>query len=69
MWVQVTLWDKYVEVPGQQLEQMVRAGEHPVVACKGMRVGDFNGKNLGSLGSSTVLVAPDRPEAQALRRW
>eukprot|EP00775_Hariotina_reticulata_P005401 gene5401-5635_t len=67
--VEVTLWDKFVETPGQQLEQMVRAGEHPVVACKGMRVGDFNGKNLSSLGSSTVAVAPDRPEAQALRRW
>jgi replication factor A1 len=40
-----------------------------VVALKAMRVGDFNGKNLGSCSSSTVLIDPDRPEAVQLRNW
>jgi replication factor A1 len=39
------------------------------VALKSVRVGDFNGKNLGSISSSTVAIDPDRPEAQQLRSW
>jgi replication factor A1 len=72
----VTFWDRFATSdggpepsPGDQLEQALGAGARPVVALKSVRVGDFNGKNLGSLGSSTVLVNPDRPEAQQLRAW
>lgn len=74
---QVTFWDKFATggdgsggpSPGDQLELAVKQGMRPVLALKGMRVGDFNGKNLGSCGSSTVLIDPDRPEAQQLRQW
>lgn len=38
-------------------------------APQSMRVGDFNGKNLSSVSSSTVLIDPDRPEAHQLKAW
>jgi replication factor A1 len=67
---QLTLWDKYTSIPGDQLEQMVGAAQHPVLAVKNARVGDFNGRSLSTLNSSTVLVDPvDRPETGALRTW
>lgn len=72
----MTFWDKFATggdganpSPGDQLEQALQAGARPIVALKSVRVGDFNGKNLGSISSSTVSIDPDRPEAQQLRAW
>ena len=49
--------------------QMVEQGGHPVVAIKSARVGDFNGKTLGTISTSLVDVDPDVPEAGILRNW
>ena len=50
--------------------QMLQAGQHPVVVVKGARVGDYNGKTLSTLGSSTLLVdPPDIAEAGRERNW
>ncbi|GBF93369.1 replication A 70 kDa DNA-binding subunit A [Raphidocelis subcapitata] len=55
--IELTLWDKHVVSPGQDLEEALGgAGRFPVLAVKGVRVGDFNGKNLSTLGSSTVSI-------------
>jgi hypothetical protein len=52
---QLTLWDKHVTSPGQELEEAIGlSGKFPVLAAKGVRVGDFNGKNLSTLNSTTV---------------
>eukprot|EP00884_Botryococcus_braunii_P015981 jgi/Botrbrau1/3066/Bobra.0070s0059.1 len=68
--IEITLWDKFSNVPGDELEQAVAAGRHPILACKGMSVNDFNGKTLSSVGSSTILIDPrDIPEVSALRAW
>jgi hypothetical protein len=41
--------------PGQALEEALSAqGRFPVLAAKGVRVGDFNGKNLSTLNSTTA---------------
>lgn len=48
---------------------MVEQGGHPVVAVKSARVGDFNGKTLGTISTSLVDVDPDVPEAGILRNW
>ncbi|KAK9450595.1 uncharacterized protein V1518DRAFT_414231 [Limtongia smithiae] len=40
-----------------------------VVALKGAKVGDFNGRSLSLLSSSTMTVNPDVPEAHKLRGW
>lgn len=58
-----------MSLPGDQLEAAVAQGRRPVLALKGARVGDFNGKSLSTLNSSTVLIDPERPETAALRSW
>lgn len=65
--LQLTLWGQYCTNPGDRLEMEV--GRHPILAVKGARVGDFNGKNLSTVNSSVVNVDPDIPEAGALRHW
>lgn len=41
-----------------------------MLVVKGARVGDFNGKTLSTVGSSTVLIDPvDVPEAGTQRSW
>lgn len=65
----MTLWGDFTQNPGNQLEAAVQNGQKPVLAVKSARVGDFNGKSLSTLGSSSVVVEPDRPEAGFLRTW
>ena len=42
---------------------------HPVVAIKNVRVSDYNGVSLSSVGSSTVQINPDMPEVFDLKGW
>ncbi len=50
-------------------DQMVRAGERPVLAAKSVRVGDFNGQTLSTIGSSLLSINPDHPQAAIIRNW
>ena len=60
---------RFVQEPGNTLEEAVKSGTKPIVALKSVRVGDFNGKNLSTLSSSRVLMEPNIPEAGWLRNW
>ncbi|KAL7283639.1 hypothetical protein ACG7TL_003075 [Trametes sanguinea] len=59
--VRVTLW-------GKQAEQY-NATDQPVVAFKGAKVGDFQGRSLSVMSSSSIFINPDIPEAHLLRGW
>ena len=48
---------------------MLLRGDHPTLACKAVRVSDFSGKSLGTVGSTTLEMNPDLPEAGHLRAW
>jgi replication factor A1 len=77
--VELTLWGAFANNPGDALEAAVAqsaacaaAGQPPhptVVAVKAARVGDFNGKNVSTIASSSVAIDPPRPEADDLRAW
>lgn len=67
--IELTMWAEFASEPGDQLAQIVEQGGHPVVAVKSARVGDFNGKTLGTISTSLVDVDPDVPEAGILRNW
>ncbi|SJL00911.1 related to Replication factor A protein 1 [Armillaria ostoyae] len=60
--VRLTLW-------GKQAEQYQYESEQPVIAFKGVRVGDFGGRSLSMVSSSMMSVNPDMDEAFALRGW
>jgi replication factor A1 len=57
----LTLW-------GKQAEQFT-AEDHPVIAFKGVKVGDFGGRSLSMFSSSTMSINPDIEESFALRGW
>lgn len=67
--VEVSLWGSSVNSEGQQLQSMCDSGQFPILAIKGSRVTDFNGKTLSCLPSSQLFVEPDCVEAQQLRDW
>ncbi|KAK0745283.1 hypothetical protein B0T21DRAFT_381312 [Apiosordaria backusii] len=59
--VRVTVWGKTAtEFSGKPEE---------VIAFKGTRVSDFNGRSLSLLSSGTMAIDPDIPEAHALKGW
>ncbi|GLB34780.1 putative as part of the replication protein A (RPA RP-A), a single-stranded DNA-binding heterotrimeric complex, may play an essential role in DNA replication, recombination and repair [Lyophyllum shimeji] len=59
--VRMTLW-------GKQAEQY-SAEDSPVIAFKGVKVGDFGGRSLSMFSSSTMMINPDIEECFALRGW
>jgi replication factor A1 len=67
--VELSLWGNFVNSEGQQLQSMCDSGEFPILAIKGGRVNDFNGKSLSSIPGSQLFVEPDCVEAQLLRDW
>jgi len=68
--IEVTLWGEFASQPGDQLAAALSSSKNPVIAIKGARVGEFNGKNLSTVSSSTVMVDPQEvAETQQLHKW
>ncbi|KAL2961164.1 hypothetical protein AAZX31_17G076300 [Glycine max] len=65
--VVVSLWNELATTTGQELLDIV--DKSPVVAIKSLKVGDFQGVSLSTIGKSVVLVNPVIPEAKNLRSW
>ncbi|RLN39553.1 replication protein A 70 kDa DNA-binding subunit B [Panicum miliaceum] len=65
--VSVSLWNDLATTTGQELLDMVDSS--PIIAIKSLRVSDFQGVSLSTVGKSTLLVNPDLPEAQNLKSW
>ncbi|CAH9077529.1 unnamed protein product [Cuscuta europaea] len=67
--VELTMWGNFCNAEGQSLQNMCDSGVFPVLAVKAGRVNDFNGKALGTISSSQLLIEPDFPEAHKLKEW
>ncbi|XP_030940799.1 replication protein A 70 kDa DNA-binding subunit B [Quercus lobata] len=65
--VVVSLWNDLATSVGQELLDI--ADKSPIVAIKSLKVGEFQGVSLSTLGRSVALVNPDLPEAKKLRSW
>jgi len=59
--VRLTLWGE----KAVQLKDLTGR----VIALKGVKVGDYGGRNLGMLNSSSLVINPNLPEALALFNW
>lgn len=60
--INLTLWNK-------QAESFSADEENPIIAFKGVRVGDYGGRSLSMVASSMMMMNPDIPEAHNLRGW
>lgn len=61
--VRLTVWGERASKQPEQWEN------HPIVAFKGVKVSDYNGRSLGTMPGSQVTVSPDLPEALHLHNW
>ncbi|CAI7918178.1 unnamed protein product [Closterium sp. NIES-54] len=55
--------------PAVRYQELVEAGQHPVLAIKAGRVSDFSGKSLGTISSTQLAINPDIPQAKELASW
>ena len=60
--INVTLW-------GNQAVTFNMMSQNPVVAIKGARVSDYQGRSLNLSNSSSLTISPDIPESFTLRGW
>ncbi|KAK4490845.1 hypothetical protein RD792_001560 [Penstemon davidsonii] len=67
--VELTLWGNFSNAEGQTLQSMCDSGIFPVLAVKSGRVSDFNGKSVGTISNSQLLIEPDFPETHKLKTW
>ncbi|WVZ55988.1 hypothetical protein U9M48_006580 [Paspalum notatum var. saurae] len=65
--VSVSLWNHLATSTGQELFDMVDSS--PVIVIKSLRVSDFQGVSLSTVGRSTLEINPNLPEAQSLKSW
>lgn len=61
-------WQTRLTLWGKSAQDMVLEVGH-VLACKHVKVTDFNGKTVSSLQASTLLLDPDLPSAHRLLGW
>ncbi|KIP12317.1 hypothetical protein PHLGIDRAFT_124212 [Phlebiopsis gigantea 11061_1 CR5-6] len=59
--VRLTLW-------GRQAEKFEAEGD-AIVAWKSVKVGDFGGRSLSMISTSSMEINPDIPDAHVLRGW
>ncbi|KAL5550823.1 hypothetical protein UlMin_000999 [Ulmus minor] len=67
--VELTLWGNFCNAEGHTLQTMCDSGVFPVLAVKSGRISDFNGKSVGTLSSSQLLIEPEFPEKIRLKEW
>lgn len=60
--VRVTVW-------GDKAQDPSIPWENSIIAFKGVKVGDYQGKNLGTMNSTQILVMPAIQEGYALDSW
>ena len=60
--VRMTIWNDKAEDTKIQWEGSI-------VAFKGCKVGDYQGKNLGTTFTSQIIISPEIPEGFALHSW
>ncbi|KAI9099508.1 hypothetical protein DFS34DRAFT_617799 [Phlyctochytrium arcticum] len=54
---------------GAHAENFNTSEPNPVVAVKGVKVGDYDGRSLTAMSGSSVETNPDIPESHSLRGW
>ncbi|KAF7126680.1 hypothetical protein RHSIM_Rhsim11G0025400 [Rhododendron simsii] len=67
--VELTLWGNFCNAEGFEVQKMCDSGAFPILAVKAGRVNDFNGKAVGTISTSQLIIEPDFPEARRLREW
>ncbi|KAG0481738.1 hypothetical protein HPP92_012596 [Vanilla planifolia] len=67
--VEITLWEKFCNTQGHEIQVMCDSGVFPVLAIKAGRVSDFGGKSVGTISSSQLFINPDIPEMHQLKEW
>eukprot|EP00698_Gefionella_okellyi_P002906 TRINITY_DN1275_c0_g4_i1.p1 TRINITY_DN1275_c0_g4~~TRINITY_DN1275_c0_g4_i1.p1 ORF type:complete len:615 (-),score=148.99 TRINITY_DN1275_c0_g4_i1:1303-3147(-) len=65
--VVLTLWNKNAQ--NSQWDELLQSGEHPVIAIKSAKLGEFGGRSLSTYSGSDLQINPDLPEARELAAW
>uniref|UniRef100_A0A251TLG5 Putative nucleic acid-binding, OB-fold, Replication protein A, OB domain protein n=1 Tax=Helianthus annuus TaxID=4232 RepID=A0A251TLG5_HELAN len=65
----MTLWGNFCNVDGQKIQTMLDSGQFPILIVKSVRVHEYNGKSIGTISSSQLVIESDFPEAHKLKEW
>ena len=67
--IDVTLWGHHCHTEGSHVASLYSFDPPPVLPIKGGRLTYYNGKTIGSVPSSTILINPDIEATHCLQKW
>ena len=67
--IDITLWGEHCQIQGAKLASLRGLPTPPVVAIKGGRVTNFNGKTIGTISNTTIFINPKIEETSVLHKW
>ena len=67
--IDVTLWGEHCHIQGKEISTLFSVGTKPILAIKGGRVAEFNGKTIGTMSKSIVLINPNIQQRHKLQMW
>eukprot|EP00253_Pinus_taeda_P024392 PITA_24392 len=67
--IDAIFWGDNFNVVSQEISSLCATGNNPIIAIKSARIGEFNGKNIGTTARTIILVDPDIEEAHVLKSW
>ena len=57
--IDITLWGDHCQIEGAELANLRGLPTPPVVAIKGGRITEFNGKTVGTISNTTIFINPN----------
>ncbi|KAH7284321.1 hypothetical protein KP509_34G049100 [Ceratopteris richardii] len=67
--VELTMWGAFCDNEGQKLHEICDSGLFPVLAVKGGRISEFDGKSIGTVSCTQLFIDPKLPQALDARAW
>ena len=67
--IDITHWGEHCQIEGDELANLHGLATLIALAIKGGHVTDFNGKTVGTISNTTILIKPNIEETVILQRW
>ena len=67
--INITLWGEHCHSTGKDLATIHSLDTPTILAIKGGCIAEFNGRTVGTISTSNLLLNPDIPETHQLQTW
>lgn len=67
--INITLWGEHCHTLGKQLVEITSSGASTMLSIKGDRIAEFNGRTVGTISTTSLMLDPAIPKTKQLQSW